>query len=234
MRLLLIMSALLMPGGGVPPSATMMMAAPIGVRAPDTVDGRPGNPFATAFIEVLGDQRAHLAELSERLKSRTHEISKGALSPDISEITGDPLVRLGGAGPGERRVALVVVHSAYTRGWPTLAGAAVDAERVGLALRRAGFETQTIVDPGRTRRAEALKWLVQASSGADVAVLYATGHGMMFEERGYLLDSDFARGWREDQLAEHAINIEELGIALRAKRANLLLFGGCRSYEWWQ
>lgn len=227
------MIGLLLMHWGQAPSPVAIMAAPVGVLAPDTVDGQPGNPFATAFIEVLGDEAAPLPETIQRLKSRTQAISKGALLPEVSPIAGDPATRLGARSGSERRVALVLVHSTYTRGWPRLKGAAVDAERVAAALRRAGFDTRMIVDPDRGDRAAALRWLAEESKAADVALLYSTGHGIMHEEDGYLLDSDFAQGWREDQLSSHAIKISELGVALKAKQANLLLFGGCRSYEWW-
>lgn len=227
-----IASALLALGWHAPQPVSFM-AAPIGVRAPDTVDGTPGNPFATAFIEALGDKQLRLADFAGRLRSRTSEISRGLLSPEIAGIA-DADIRLGSASPAQRRVALVLVHAAYTRGWPPLHGAAVDAERVGAALRRGGFETKIIVDPSRSERAEALRWMSEASRGADVSILYATGHGMMFGQSGYLLDSDFARGWREDSLAQHALAIDELDDVLGARQANLLFFGGCRSYEWWQ
>jgi hypothetical protein len=228
----LLLAALLMLLPGASPPATIIMSAAVGERAPDIVNGQPGNPFATALIEILSEGRMPLAEWGPRLQARTHEISGGFQSPEVVRADADGSLRLAAAVPGERRVALVIIHSAYTHGWPPLPGAAHDARRLPAAFRAAGFDTQVLVDPSRGDREAALARFAQSSARADVAILYSTGHGMMFGNEGYLLDSDYVLGSREERLADRAIALSRMVEALRSPRANLFLFGGCRSYEW--
>lgn len=215
------------------PDRTIMMAAEVGARAPDAVGDQPGNPFATAFIALLAEPGLPLGAFGAELRNRTRQISGGLLSPDIGRLTGDASVRLGDPRSGARRIALVVIHARYTDGLPALDGAVHDAGRVGEALTQAGFQTEVLLDPNRTEREAALRRLETSSAGADVAILYSTGHGVMHDGEGYLLDSDFLLGWREEALAAHALRIADLGTGLRAAKANLVLFGGCRTYEWW-
>jgi hypothetical protein len=221
-------------GCSTPAARLLISAAEVGVRAPDSIDGQPGNPFATAFIETLQDTQLPLTGLGTRLRDRTSRISGGLLQPEVGRLVGDGAVTLGDSQVAQRRVALVLIHARYSDGLPVLAGAAHDAVRVGAALRQAGFSTEILVDPARTEREAALQRLARASGRADVALLYVTGHGIMHDEEGYLLDSDFSLGWREEALPEHAIAMSRLGAGMRAARANLVLFGGCRSYEWWE
>lgn len=228
-----VIALLLLSGCATRSPAMVVMAAEPGVLAPDSVEGAPGNPFATALIELLNDERLTLADFGGKLRARTAEISRGALTPEIARLAGDGTVRFGAPPPGESRVALVIIHARYTDGWPALAGALHDAGRVTAALKAAGFETRLLLDPGRAQRSAELAAFAQASANAHVALLYSTGHGIMHDGQAYLLDSDFAQGWREERLSDHALPILAMASALRARRANLLLFGGCRTYEWW-
>jgi len=231
MRLLFLL--LLLAGCAARPAPMLVMAAQPGVLAPDAIGDQPGNPFATAFLELLGDEKLALADFGERLRERTAVVSGGLLTPEVARVTGDGTIRLAAREPREKRIALVLIHANYTDRWPRLAGAAHDAARVTAGLRKAGFETELLLDPARDARTAALARFAAASEQADVAVIYTTGHGVMHDDQSFLLDSDFVRGWREEKLADHALRIAALAEALRSRRANLLLFGGCRTYEWW-
>ena len=228
-----IVLLLMLTGCATRPTATVLMAAEAGVSAPDSVGGQPGNPFATAFLELLRDRELTLHDFVPRLRDRTKEVSGGLLSPEVAQSAAGGPVRLAAPKPGEVRVALVIIHSRYTDGWSPLDGAAHDAKRVTEGLQEAGFETALLLDPSRAEREAALRGFQEKSRRSDVAILYTTGHGVMSGETAFLLDSDFAKGWRDERLAEHAIPIAEMTKALRARKANLMLFGGCRTYEWW-
>lgn len=231
MRILLFICAAVLGGCSTYSAPTLLMATQIGAPALDEVDGQPGNPFATAFIEALRDPHLKLSEVGPKLILRTTEISGGFQTPEIMRAGGLAPTTLSAAGPALRRVALVIVHSQY-EGWPALMGAAFDAKRVGEALTAAGYRTTVVIDPSRSERARVLDEFAGKSVQSDVAILYSTGHGVMWGEDSFLLDSDYQKGWREDELAHHAIKVSDLGKALKAKGANLLLFGGCRDYVW--
>jgi branched-chain amino acid transport system substrate-binding protein len=105
--------------------------------------------------------------------------------PPVQEIARAPSapVALG------RRVALVMGNSAY-RSMPTLANPRNDAADVGAALKALGFETIVQTDLNKAAMNGALSQFSKAVRGADVAMIYYSGHGMQFEGKNYLLPVD--------------------------------------------
>ena len=66
------------------------------------------------------------------------------------------------------------------------------------------------------------------SEDADVALVYATGHGVEVANSVYLLPGDFPVAQRASALAEFAIPLKAISAVPRAKRTNLVMYGGCR------
>ncbi len=131
---------------------------------------------------------------------------------------------------GERRSALVLVVSDYRRsgGAPSLPGAKLDAERIAAALTIVGFSVDVALDlelsAMRTRLAE----FARHSAAHDVALIYTTGHGVEVDGAVYLLPGDYPIGERSAALHERALRLETIGAATRAKRVNMVFYGGCR------
>lgn len=191
-----------------------------------------GNPFASAFIEVLRQRDLGLADFASRLKSLTADKSGGRQLPDNPPlVTGTAKLVLNPAKPvAGKRAALVIVQSSYVpaSGAPSLPGAARDAKRVGAALTEAGFETEIVLDADRGGFPQALANFAARSRDADLAVIYTTGHGVEYAGRVHLLLGDFPVAKGKSALSAHAIELRVIAAAARARWANLVFYAGCR------
>lgn len=209
-----------------PPPATIYATQP-GLQTRDSAsDG--GNPFASAFIELLARPDLDLPAFAGELAARTERLSDGFQMPDLPADVGRAGIRLGQAGRGERRVALVLVLSDYGFGLPLLPGAGRDAVRVAEALRRAGFETRLALDPERTQVEAILADFAARSADADVALVYTTGHGIEVQGIGYLLNRDFPAMLGHHALPVYATPLSRIAASARARSANLMFYAGCR------
>ena len=214
----------------------LFLAAPLAAQAPPATlvhatqggtpafDGDPsgGNPFATAFIQALGegagDDRATLTE-------RTLANSGGGQRPDLSG--GPAKVELQASG---RAVALVIVFADYgdDQGLASLPGAAFDAVRVSAALNRAGYDSALAVVTSRAEYLDRLAAFTRHSGGADEALLYTTGHGMEAGGNIWLIPPEFDPADRSSALEPRAIRVAGLGGQLAAKKRNQVFYAGCR------
>jgi hypothetical protein len=189
-----------------------------------------GNPFASALVELLardsltfGAFRTELVELT-KLKSRRFQRPEVLARVDLG--TWQLLPKLS----AERRVALIVVFSDYSASSvaKSLSGATHDMHRVAVALDRAGFEVQTLLDADLAKLEIALREFADRSAASEVAVLYTTGHGAEVEGTVYLLPGDYPFSQGSVTLKERAVRLTTLGSTLQASRANLVFYGGCR------
>jgi hypothetical protein len=189
-----------------------------------------GNQFASAFIELLALNKLSFEAFSTELVELTELKSGRFQRPEVLAHVDLGTWQLLPKPPAERRVALVVAFSDYSApgGAPSLPGAKHDVQRVAVALDRAGFQVQTILDPDRAKLEIALKEFADHSAASGAAVLYTTGHGAEVEGTIYLLPSDYPLAQGGAMLKERAICLTTLGSALRANRANLVFYGGCR------
>jgi Caspase domain len=186
-----------------------------------------GNPFASALIEALSSP-SMLSDLPAVLRQLTNKKSRGFQSADV------PLVlqrfSLVPAEPGQRRLALVMVVSDYASsgGAQSLPGAKHDAERVALALRRAGFQTEQALNFGLEAMREKLGEFGDRSRDAEAAVIYTTGHGVEVEGTIFLLPGDYPIAERNSALDRRALPLPEIIRSLKARHINLIFYGGCR------
>lgn len=221
----------------------LFTAAATGARAETLVfhaaqSGKPtldqgeggGNPFASSLIELLRQPRMSLGEMTAGLQRLTHAKSSGFQSADVPRNASPLDWSLIPMAAGERRSALVLVVSDYRRsgGAPSLPGAKLDAERIAAALTIVGFSVDVALDlelsAMRTRLAE----FARHSAAHDVALIYTTGHGVEVDGAVYLLPGDYPIGERSAALRERALRLETIGAATRAKRVNMVFYGGCR------
>ena len=100
------------------------------------------------------------------------------------------LASVGAAGADEakplRGIALVIGQSNYTR-ITALPNPANDARAVAHMLGDLGFEVTAIADGARARLARSLQRFVEDAAGADVALLYYSGHGIEAGGENYLV-----------------------------------------------
>ncbi len=126
----------------------------------------------------------------------------------------------------EKRVALVIGNGAYQNA-PRLPNPRNDAEDVGMALKRSGFETILRVDLDKAGMDEAAIQFSRAARTADVAIFYYSGHAMQFAGVNYLMpvdakltdDADFRRMARVDDI------VADLQ---QARNLRILVLDSCR------
>ena len=213
-----------------PASPVIFYASQSGRSTLDQGEGG-GNPFASALIEVLERPSLTYAEFRTDLIALTKEKSRGFQEPDASTSIDSTQWRVKPISASAKRVALVFVYSNYgNTGVTSLPGAKRDLVRVAAALKSAGFDVQVAIDPTQNDLRVALDTLSRRSQNAEAAIIYLTGHG--FEHRGqvYLMPNDYPFGEGSERLSELAVHVPSLVHYLKARSANLVLFGGCRTY----
>lgn len=190
-------------------------------------DRQGGNPFASALVEVLKQTPLTLADFGGRLAAANAKYSGGWHQLQMPRKLTDPKWRLDGAD--EKRVALVLINADYSKsgGVYSLPGAAFDVQRVPKALIDAGFETLVVFDKDAGAARRALADFARLSETADASLIYVGGHGIQHKRTVYWMMGDYPEQdakW----LPTHAISLEEIGRAGKAKSANLVLYASCR------
>ena len=144
---------------------------------------------------------------------------------DYPRVLPEPKRRL---DKGETRVALVLVNADYSKSDAySLPGAAHDAKRVPAALNEAGYQTMLVLDANAEEARAALAEFALASEGADNAIIYIGGHGAQHQRSVYWMMGDFP-AQDAKWLPTHAIPVNEIAKAGRARSLNLVLYASCR------
>lgn len=212
-----------------PPAPLIFYASQSGQQTYDQADGG-GNPFASALIELMAQPGMTLGELPRALTELTTLKSEGFQRPDAPQDVEPADWRFRPKPVDERRAALVLVVSDYaaSHGALSLSGARTDAGRISQALRDAGFMTRTVLDPDHAQLKATLEEFAARSAAADIALLYTTGHGVEVDNEAHLLLGDFPVEEGNRALTRHAVRLSAIADAVKARRANLVLYGACR------
>ncbi len=129
----------------------------------------------------------------------------------------------------EKRVALVIGNAAY-RVMPRLVNPKNDAEDIGKALRGLQFETVVATDLDRSGMNEALDRFTRVVEGADIAVVYYSGHGMQFAGANYLLPVEARLENAADVNRFRLMPVDDVLEALKNVRgAWILVLDACRN-----
>ena len=136
------------------------------------------------------------------------------------------LLSINPAANADRRVALVIGNGSYVNA-NQLPNPRNDAEDVGLALKRLGFETIVGVDLDQSKMQQMTIDFARAARESDVALFYYSGHAMQFAGVNYLMpvdakltdEADLRRMTRVDEI------IEDLK---QAKSLRVLILDACR------
>lgn len=207
-----------------PPAALIYYAGQAGRLTSDR-DAAGGNPFATALVEVIQQKPLTLQRFTERMATANQIHSRGWQMMDYPRTLPNPKVRL---DRGEKRVALVLINADYSQSDAySLPGAKFDAKRVPEALTAAGFETTLVLDATAITARKALEQFAVLSESADASLIYIGGHGAQRSRDVYWLMGDFP-GQDAKWLADHAITVEEIAGAAKARDLNLVLYASCR------
>jgi uncharacterized protein YecT (DUF1311 family) len=135
-----------------------------------------------------------------------------------------------GMSPAEaaERVALVVGNGAY-RHAPGLLNPRNDAEDIGRALRELGFETIVATDLDRAGMNDALDRFSRTIAGAEIALVYYSGHGMQFAGRNFLLPVDARLANAEDINKFRLLPLDDIFETLLAAQRRLVVLDACRN-----
>ncbi|HYF22684.1 MAG TPA: caspase family protein [Caulobacteraceae bacterium] len=136
------------------------------------------------------------------------------------------------AAQGERRVALVIGNGAYST-WTGLNNADDDARRIRAALTgAAGFEVVDAVDADVRTLREKIAEFAEKAAGADVAMVYYSGHGFEFEGANYLVPVDAPQKTTRSLLRFKFVDMQEvLDAAAGAKAFRMLFLDACRTAD---
>ena len=136
------------------------------------------------------------------------------------------------SGRSQAPVALVIGNGAYNGSVPELPNPEHDARAVAERLQSSGYRTVLLLDANRLEMTEAIRAFAQLATGAPLAVIYYSGHGVEIRGRNYLLPVDFQVGSEGEvrNLDDQAMPVAEVD-RLVGGRANgtLILLDACRT-----
>ncbi len=125
-------------------------------------------------------------------------------------------------------VALVIGQSAYKSLTP-LPNPANDAREIETLLARLGFATDLATDAAGKKLRRTLDGFIEDAEGADVALVYYSGHGIEAGGTNYLIPIDASLA-SLDAADENLVSLQETLERLRARaRITILLLDACRT-----
>ena len=128
----------------------------------------------------------------------------------------------------DRRVALVIGNSEY-RELPALKNPDTDARDVESTFRRAGFDVFVAKDLTRLQFEERFRTYLAAADGADLAVVYYSGHGFQIGGENFLIPIDATLKDAAD-VEVQAIKLDDMLQQLRSKsKIQVIILDACRN-----
>ncbi|MDX8523335.1 caspase family protein [Mesorhizobium sp. MSK_1335] len=128
----------------------------------------------------------------------------------------------------DRRVALVIGNSGY-REIPALKNPDKDAEDVSKTFRLAGFEVFAAKDLTKLQFEEQFRNYLAAADGADLAVVYYSGHGFQIGGENFLIPVDASLRDAADMEVQ-AIKVDDILQQLRSKsKIQVIILDACRN-----
>jgi uncharacterized caspase-like protein len=138
------------------------------------------------------------------------------------------LVLLAHPADAERRVALVVGNGTYQH-TSTLPNASIDAKAMAALLRNVGFDVTEGVDLKREGMMARLSEFATKTQGADVALLYYSGHGIAVDGKNYMVPVDTELNSELDVKLGAAIDIDvAVDQIMAGARVKLVFLDACR------
>ncbi|CDX51286.1 Peptidase C14 caspase catalytic subunit p20 [Mesorhizobium plurifarium] len=128
----------------------------------------------------------------------------------------------------DRRVALVIGNSEY-REIPALKNPDKDAEDVSNTFRLAGFDVFVAKDLTKLQFEKEFRNYLAAADGADLAVVYYSGHGFQIGGENFLIPVDASLKAAAD-IEVQAVKLDDVLQQLRAKsKIQVIILDACRN-----
>ncbi|RUW63831.1 caspase family protein [Mesorhizobium sp. M7A.F.Ca.US.008.03.1.1] len=132
------------------------------------------------------------------------------------------------AASADRRVALVIGNSQY-REIPALKNPDKDAEDVSRTFRLAGFEVFVAKDLTKLQFEAQFRNYLAAADGADLSVVYYSGHGFQIGGENFLIPVDASLKDAAD-IEVQAVKLDDVLQQLRAKsKIQVIILDACRN-----
>lgn len=131
---------------------------------------------------------------------------------------------------GEQRVALLIANGNY-QNFSSLTGPVAEAEQLGAALKRLGFEVELVKNGSREQMLDALDRLRDRVGGrGGVAVFHYGGHGVQVGGNSYLIPVD-ANVPDEKKVATRTVDVAEIMTSLDScgSETNIVILDACRN-----
>ena len=130
-------------------------------------------------------------------------------------------------GDKEKRVALIIGNAKYDPACP-LKNPKNDAEAIGQAFKRLGFDVTLRTDLNRNDFLGALQEFASESDGADMAAIYFAGHGIEVNQQNFLIPID-AKLERATDVEYEAITLHQVLTSVDgAHEFKLVILDACR------
>ncbi|OOG66888.1 hypothetical protein B0E45_23985 [Sinorhizobium sp. A49] len=128
-----------------------------------------------------------------------------------------------------KRVALLIGNEKY-EATSQLNNPANDVELMKVSFEEAGFDSVTTVhDVGRKDMVKALRDFEDLATGADVAIVYYSGHGMEMNGQNFLLPTDVKLQTDKD-IEDEAVGLDRVQRSLEgATKLKLVILDACRN-----
>jgi uncharacterized caspase-like protein len=134
-----------------------------------------------------------------------------------------------GVGHAEKRVALVIGNSAYQNA-PALMNPRNDAQDIGKSLRDLGFSTIVATDLDRAGMNDVLDRFSRTVGGAEIALVYYSGHGMQFAGKNFLLPVEARLENTDDVNRFRLMPLDDVVDVLQgAPGARVIILDACRN-----
>ncbi|AZO36230.1 MAG: peptidase C14 caspase catalytic subunit p20 [Mesorhizobium sp.] len=128
----------------------------------------------------------------------------------------------------DRRVAFVIGNSQY-RNIPALKNPDTDAKDVSKTFRLAGFDVFVAKDVTKLQFEEQFRNYLAAADGADLAVVYYSGHGFQIGGVNFLIPVDASLKQAAD-IEVQAIKLDDMLEQLRSKsKIQIIILDACRN-----
>ena len=128
------------------------------------------------------------------------------------------------------RVALVIGNAEYEHVRP-LRSPANDAEEVGAALGRLGFDTTILVDADAPTMHDALRAFELRAGNADIALVFYSGHGVEAGGVNYLIPVSASVETSADLLVQ-AVALDRIVMAVRYASVPIVILDSARVSRW--
>ncbi|HEY6131176.1 MAG TPA: caspase family protein, partial [Halioglobus sp.] len=119
------------------------------------------------------------------------------------------------------RHALLIGNDSYQE-VPVLRNARADADAMGLALQKAGYQVMVMKDRDLKQMKDDVREFKSQINGGDEVVFFYSGHGVQIEAMNYLLPVD-VRAESEDQVRDDALALSFILDDLRKQKPSLTL-----------